>query len=236
MDTDYIRLRTWYKGTEKLITLEQSTFKVCPEYGDYCGNNRPNLGAAFKFHDALETDKGNYTCKLISTNNEEFTISYILDKKIPPHVEAKNANNTSLVVMEGERVNLTCNINGYPSPDKTWYKVLSINLPPPHHIYYVVKFYLLHLQLYFKLTNINENLISKEDPKYSINDDGTLEIKHAELDETEKYVCVGSNIHGAEIISITLIVARTSKVITNDTIFKFEVGSSVIMPCVVDVS
>lgn len=83
--------------------------------------------------DIQETDAGMYQCQIIITINNIITADVELRVLRPPVISDNSTR--SLVVSEGQPIQLECYAGGYPTPRVSWRRENNVILPTGGSIY-----------------------------------------------------------------------------------------------------
>lgn len=81
------------------------------------------------------TDSGVYTCQInVKAATDHPSKDGVIIVQVPPTILPGSTTQT-VTVVEGENTTLTCDADGYPTPNISWVRVNGQTLPPPYNRY-----------------------------------------------------------------------------------------------------
>lgn len=95
--------------------------------------DRASSTYTLQIKDIQETDAGTYYCQVLISVNSKITADVVLQVRKPPVISDNSTR--SVVVSEGESVQLECFAGGYPTPKITWRRENNAILPTGGTIY-----------------------------------------------------------------------------------------------------
>uniref|UniRef100_A0A7N6C0Z2 Cell adhesion molecule L1-like b n=1 Tax=Anabas testudineus TaxID=64144 RepID=A0A7N6C0Z2_ANATE len=175
---------------------------------------------------AEQEDSGKYMCKAKNPLGEAvhyFTVTV----EEPPEWESEPQSQLSMI---GSDVHIKCSASGSPQPTITWMvnglplqaESSRSQLVDPHTVFATTVlltccFFKSHLSVstnvllsnfyfFFAATVQEDSTESVEGPRFTVHDNGTLEIYRVEKDDTGQYTCLAKNTEGTSAIDSMLYV------------------------------